>query len=90
MSTNGNKLTPISFNNQQNKKITTPIFNQQNEDEDDIYSKDLIITGSLDSLAKSWSIETGECVPENPSFIDPRHPRRRLIVCGPPEGSLHP
>lgn len=32
------------------------------EDEDDIYKRDLIITGSLDSLAKSWSIETGECV----------------------------
>ncbi|RNA12234.1 WD repeat-containing 86-like, partial [Brachionus plicatilis] len=31
-------------------------------DEDEIYSKDLIITGSFDSLAKSWSIETGECV----------------------------
>ena len=31
-------------------------------DEDEIYSKDLIITGSFDMLAKSWSIETGECV----------------------------
>jgi WD40 repeat protein len=31
-------------------------------EEDEIYSKDLIITGSLDSNAKAWSIETGECI----------------------------
>jgi WD40 repeat protein len=35
---------------------------KQEEDEDDVYKRDLIITGSLDSLAKSWSIETGECI----------------------------
>jgi WD40 repeat protein len=27
-----------------------------------MYSRDLIITGSLDSMAKSWSIESGECI----------------------------
>lgn len=31
-------------------------------EEDEIYSKDLIITGSLDSNAKAWSIESGECI----------------------------
>lgn len=31
-------------------------------DETEIYSKDIIITGSLDNSARSWSIETGECV----------------------------
>jgi WD repeat-containing protein 86 len=35
---------------------------KQEEDEDDVYKRDLIITGSLDSLAKSWSIESGEAV----------------------------
>jgi WD40 repeat protein len=34
----------------------------QEEDENEIYSKDIIITGSLDHSAKSWSLETGECV----------------------------
>lgn len=40
------------------KKETDPNYSA----EDDLYSKDLIITGSLDSTAKSWSIETGEVV----------------------------
>lgn len=31
-------------------------------DETEIYAKDLIITGSLDNSARSWSIESGECV----------------------------
>ena len=34
----------------------------QEVNEDELYSKDLVITGSLDSTAKSWSFETGECV----------------------------
>lgn len=34
---------------------------EQFTEEDEIYNKDLIITGSLDSYAKAWSIETGEC-----------------------------
>ena len=35
---------------------------QQNKEEDEcnMYSNDIIITGSLDGTAKSWSIETGE------------------------------
>ena len=32
------------------------------EDDQDMSDKDLIITGALDSLAKSWCIQTGECV----------------------------
>jgi len=55
----GGKLAPIDKNNTKSNK---PNGNQANDDDDDIYSKDLIITGSLDSVAKSWSIETGECV----------------------------
>ena len=47
----GNKLPPLS----------NAIDHFQDEEEN-MYSKDLIITGSLDSSAKSWSIETGECV----------------------------
>lgn len=31
-------------------------------DETEIYAKDIIITGSLDNSARSWSIESGECV----------------------------
>jgi WD40 repeat protein len=54
----GGKLAPLN-NNNTNKK---PNANQADDDDDEIYSKDLIITGSLDSVAKSWSIETGECV----------------------------
>jgi WD40 repeat protein len=39
-------------------------FDKTNEpaDDDNLYSKDLIITGSLDSTAKSWSFETGDCI----------------------------
>jgi WD40 repeat protein len=38
-----------------------------NDDEDDdenenMYNRDIIITGSLDMLAKSWSFESGECI----------------------------
>lgn len=36
--------------------------NEEFNEEDEIYSRDLIVTGSLDSNAKAWSIETGECV----------------------------
>ena len=39
-----------------------PLKNNKENEIDEIYSKDLIITGSLDSTAKSWSIESGECV----------------------------
>jgi WD40 repeat protein len=28
----------------------------------DIYTKDIIITGSQDTTAKTWSFETGECL----------------------------
>ncbi len=30
--------------------------------EENMYSKDIIVTGSLDSSAKTWSVETGECI----------------------------
>lgn len=33
-----------------------------NADDENLYSKDIIITGSLDGTAKSWSFETGECI----------------------------
>ncbi|CAF0911586.1 unnamed protein product [Didymodactylos carnosus] len=32
------------------------------DDEIDIYTKDVIITGSQDNTAKSWSFESGECL----------------------------
>lgn len=32
------------------------------EEEMNIYTKDIVITGSQDTTAKSWSIETGECL----------------------------
>ncbi|CAF4429914.1 unnamed protein product, partial [Adineta steineri] len=35
---------------------------EDNEDETDMYKKDIIITGSQDSTAKTWSFETGECL----------------------------
>ena len=35
---------------------------KSNADEDDAVSEDLIITGSYDSTAKSWSIQSGECL----------------------------
>jgi WD repeat-containing protein 86 len=38
------------------------VKNNYENDQDEIYNKDLIITGSLDSLAKLWSIETGESI----------------------------
>jgi WD40 repeat protein len=53
----GGKLAPISKINNKNQTAK-----QAEDDDDEIYSKDLIVTGSLDSVAKSWSIETGECV----------------------------
>lgn len=34
----------------------------QEEDENEIYARDIIITGSLDHSARSWSVETGECI----------------------------
>ena len=56
----GNRLPPIS----KAAAIRNANMDLDNDEEDidQIYSKDLIITGSLDSTAKSWSIETGECV----------------------------
>lgn len=47
MKNNLNKLPPLNPNKQNNDKL---------------YNKDLIITGSLDMTAKSWSIESGECL----------------------------
>lgn len=35
---------------------------QEDDNDENYYSKDLVITASLDSLAKSWSFETGECI----------------------------
>ena len=32
------------------------------EDDVEIYKKDIIITGSQDTTAKTWSFETGECL----------------------------
>lgn len=55
-----NKLPPLEF--EQNKYKKPNIMNPVEPDKDDAYIKDLIITGSFDSTAKSWSIETGECV----------------------------
>jgi WD40 repeat protein len=51
--TNHNSLG-IALNDEENE--------QQEVNEDELYSKDLVITGSLDSTAKSWSFETGECI----------------------------
>ena len=34
---------------------------QDTDIDDQMYSRDIIITGSLDGTAKAWSIETGEC-----------------------------
>ena len=50
-----------------NQKAREISLNDREEDpdhlnEDEMYSKDLLITGSLDSTAKSWSFETGECI----------------------------
>lgn len=33
-----------------------------NEEDADIYKKDMIITGSQDNTAKTWSLETGDCM----------------------------
>ena len=54
---NGNRLPPLGGKTQ-SMNMKQPL----EDDDDEIYSKDLIITGSLDSFAKSWSIETGEVV----------------------------
>lgn len=57
LASKGNKLPPIKYGGNNS-------MNDANNDgiDDDIYNKDLIITGSLDHTARSWSIETGECV----------------------------
>ena len=35
---------------------------EYDEDDVEIYKKDIIITGSQDTTAKTWSFETGECL----------------------------
>ena len=51
----GNKLPPIGVD-------PTAQAAQDAAVQDDIYNRDQIVTGSFDALAKSWSIETGECL----------------------------
>ena len=44
--------------------MTNNRYRDENEEDElkDNESKDIIITGSLDSLAKSWSVGTGKCI----------------------------
>ena len=53
---NGNEILDFIKENKENQTKK-----DLEDDTDNMYSKDLIITGSLDGTAKSWSIETGEC-----------------------------
>jgi WD repeat-containing protein 86 len=59
------KKEVFNRNNQNIKLIDSEMNSYKKrviDENDNIYSKDIIITGSLDSLAKSWSVETGECI----------------------------
>ena len=57
--TNTSKLPPL---NQLKQSSQTSSQSSQMSSYNNANMKDLIITGSLDMTAKSWSIETGECL----------------------------
>ena len=42
------------------KNSKLPMLNMKHKDNQ--YDKDVIVTGSLDMTAKSWSVDTGECL----------------------------